>query len=332
MEFQNKKISVVGGSGFVGTNLCQKLSEKNQDFEIIDIKMSKQFPERCSIGDVRDVESLRRTITGDILINLAAVHRDDVKSKQEYQNTNVKGAKNLAIICSEKKIKKIVFTSSVAVYGSDQTGTGENGQLKPSNDYGRSKLEAEKYFEKWQKSNNSSLIIIRPTVIFGVGNRGNVYNLFNQIASKKFLMIGYGDNIKSLAYISNVIAFLDKCIETETKFKIYNYVDTPNLTMNDLVKLVRVKLFDKDNVGLRIPFWLGLGIGFTFDFISKLLGKKLPISSVRIKKFSMSTEFTSAKAELDNFTEPYDLIEGINVTLENEFVNPAPQREVFFTE
>jgi len=65
---------------------------------------------------VRDIDTLRKTITGDVVINLAAVHRDDVSDHSEYQNTNVNGAKNLALICSEKGIKKIIFTSTVAVY------------------------------------------------------------------------------------------------------------------------------------------------------------------------------------------------------------------------
>lgn len=76
-----KKITVIGGSGFVGTNLCRQLSLKQQDFEIIDLNMSIQFPEKCKIGDVRDIDSLRATITGDVVVNLAAVHRDDVRDK-----------------------------------------------------------------------------------------------------------------------------------------------------------------------------------------------------------------------------------------------------------
>ena len=73
------KITVIGGSGFVGTNLCKQLSLKQQDFEIIDIKMSNQFPDKCKIGDVRDIDALRQTITGNVIVNLAAVHRDDLK-------------------------------------------------------------------------------------------------------------------------------------------------------------------------------------------------------------------------------------------------------------
>jgi nucleoside-diphosphate-sugar epimerase len=76
-----KKITVIGGSGFVGTKLCCELASKQQDFEIIDLKMSNQFPEKCMIGDVRDIQSLREAVTGDVVINLAAVHRDDVRDK-----------------------------------------------------------------------------------------------------------------------------------------------------------------------------------------------------------------------------------------------------------
>ena len=91
-----KKVTIIGGSGFVGTNLCRQLALKQRDFEIIDLKMSNQFPAKCKIADVRDVESLRETITGKIVLNLAAVHRDDVRDKSEYQKTNVGGAENVA--------------------------------------------------------------------------------------------------------------------------------------------------------------------------------------------------------------------------------------------
>ena len=122
-----KKISIIGGAGFVGTNLCQQLSMRQKDFEVIDLKLSQQFPERSKIADVRDVDALRSAITGEIVINLAAVHRDDITDKTEYQTTNVDGAMNLVSVCSEKGIKKIIFTSSVAVYGFAEPGTDELG-------------------------------------------------------------------------------------------------------------------------------------------------------------------------------------------------------------
>jgi GlcNAc-P-P-Und epimerase len=326
------KITVIGGSGFVGTNLCKQLSFKQQDFEIIDIKMSNQFPDKCKIGDVRDIDTLRQTITGNVIVNLAAVHRDDVRDKSEYQRTNVNGAENIASVCEEKGIEKIVFTSTVAVYGFAEPGTAEDGEINPFNEYGRTKFEAEKKLWAWQSKSQNSLLIIRPTVIFGEGNRGNVFNLLNQIASGKFLMIGKGENKKSMAYIQNVVAFLEKCITTDQKYGVYNYVDTPDMTMNDLVSQVRAKLKGRQNVGPRLPYWFGLILGKIADAVSALTGKKLPVSSIRVKKFASSTEFKSAKSTLDQFIAPFELHQAIERTLQSEFINPDPHQEIFYTE
>lgn len=326
------KITIIGGSGFVGTNLCKLLLLKQQDFEILDIKRSKQFPDKCKIADVRDIASLRETISGNIVINLAAVHRDDVRDTSEYYSTNVEGAENIAKVCEEKGIKKIIFTSTVAVYGFAEPGTDEHGRINPFNEYGRTKYKAEEKFREWRQRVNSSLIIIRPTVIFGEGNRGNVFNLLNQIASRRFLMIGSGKNKKSIAYIGNVTAFLDVCISSQIKYGVFNYVDTPDLTMNELVSQVRNDLTGATGVGLRIPYWLGMILGHAADIMSYLTKKKLPISAIRVKKFASSTEFTSAKKDLSNFEPPYSVSEGINRTLQSEFVNPDPSREIFYTE
>jgi GlcNAc-P-P-Und epimerase len=327
-----KKITVIGGSGFVGTNLCRQLALKQQDFEIIDLKMSNQFPERCKVADVCDVDTLRNTITGNVVVNLAAVHRDDVRDKTEYQRTNVDGAENVALVCEEKEIDKIVFTSTVAVYGFAEPGTDENGAITPFNEYGRTKFEAEEKLRRWHAQGDNSLIIVRPTVIFGEGNRGNVFNLLNQIASGKFLMIGKGENKKSMAYIGNIVAFLETCVATDQKYGVYNYIDTPDLTMNELVSQVRAKLKGKEGVGPRLPYWLGLILGYTADLVAKISGKNLPVSSIRMKKFASSTEFKSAKASLENFQAPFTLSHGVERTLHSEFISPESNREIFYTE
>jgi nucleoside-diphosphate-sugar epimerase len=327
-----KKITLIGGSGFVGTNLGQMLSFYKHDFEIIDLKMSSQFPDKCKIADVRDLKSLRATITGDVVVYLAAVHRDDVLNKAEYKRTNVDGAENVALVCREKGIKRIVFTSTVAVYGFAEPGTDETGEINPFNDYGRTKAEAEEKLRDWYRLGDNSLIIVRPTVIFGEGNRGNVYNLFSQIASGQFMMVGDGKNKKSIAYIGNVVAFLEKCIFTERKYGVFNYVDTPDLTMDDLVSRVRQTLLGKEGVGLRLPYWIGIVLGFAADALAKGTGRNFPVSSIRVKKFVSSTEFRSAKNELDGFKPPYSLEDGIGRTLRSEFIAPDPKREIFYTE
>ena len=144
-------------------------------------------------------------------------------------------------------------------------------------------------------------------------------------------MVGKGDNKKSMAYIQNVVAFLEKCISTDQKYGVYNYVDTPDFTMNELGSLVRGRLRGKPSVGIRIPKFIGLMAGYTADILAKL-GVNLPISSIRVKKFCASSEFSSAKADLDGFEAPYTLREGLDRTLEAEFINPDPDRQIFYTE
>lgn len=326
------KISIIGGSGFVGTNLCHLLNRKNWDFEILDLNISKQFPNKHKFADVRSLTSLCNTITGDIVINLAAVHVDNINDNSEYQKTNIDGAKNVAKVCTEIGIQKIIFTSTVAVYGFADSEIDENGKINPFNEYGRTKFEAEECLRKWQKEGNNKLMIIRPTVIFGEGNRGNVYNLFNQIASKKFLMVGKGRNKKSMAYVGNIVAFLEECILSNKNYGLYNYADFPDLTMNELVRQIRYKLMGKDDVGIRLPYCLGLLLGHCVDFIAKMSGKKFPVSAIRVKKFVSSTNFKSNSVFLNDFGAPYTLTEGINRTLDSEFINPNPQREIFYTE
>lgn len=326
------KITIIGGSGFVGTNLCKELMQKKIDFEIIDLKESRLFSKKTIIGDVRKLNDLREKINGNVVINLAAVHRDDVSNKEEYYQTNVVGAENIVKVCSEKKINKIIFTSSVAVYGFTEAGTDELGEINPFNEYGKTKYQAEQKFKDWQTQSQNKLVIVRPTVIFGEGNRGNVFNLFKQVHSGKFLMIGRGNNKKSMAYIGNVAAFLEQCIHDDQSYSVYNYVDTPDYDMNNLIKKIKNTLGKKDAIGFRIPFWIGLIIGNCADYISKITGKNFAISAIRVKKFCASSVFLSSKQKLNGFEQVYTLDEGIDRTLKCDFIDPHSDREEFFTE
>ena len=326
-------IAVIGGSGFIGTRLCKRLLEKGVKFKILDIKESKSYPQFCTFADVRNKESLRKALKDcKVIYNLAAVHRDDVNPKSLYYETNVDGARNVCEVADELDINKIIFTSSVAVYGFAPPGTDERGSVNYFHDYGKSKYEAELVYKKWfnYDSENRTLIIVRPTVVFGEGNRGNVYNLLKQIVNGKFIMVGKGNNIKSMAYVENVAAFLEYCINFSHGFHLYNYVDKPDLDMNTLVKYV-YKILGKDpKIRIRLPYWLGISIGKMFDFISLLTRKKFTINSLRIKKFCSTTSFNTSISKT-GFVPPVSLLEGLERTIKYEFIDKKIE-EVFYTE
>jgi len=144
-------IKIIGGSGFIGTRLSKRLTKNKSEFGIVDKAMSKTFESICTIADVRDTDSLKKVLNSeDVIINLAAEHRDDVSPKSLYDDVNVQGARNVCDVAEEKGISTIIFTSSVAVYGFAPIGTDESGEFNPFNDYGRTKLEAEFVYKEWQ--------------------------------------------------------------------------------------------------------------------------------------------------------------------------------------
>ena len=200
---------------------------------------------------------------------LAAEHRDDVSPVSLYFDVNVNGARNVLEAMDRMGIRNIIFTSSAAVYGLNKANPDENFPPDPTSHYGKSKYQAEELLIKWQGVDplNRSLTIIRSAVIFGEDNRGNVYNLLHQISKGKFLMIGNGNNRKSMAYVGNVAAFVNYFIETNKPgCRIINYVDKPDLSMNELLLQVE-KSLNKKLPAIRSTLLAGRigGIGYRYD-------------------------------------------------------------------
>ena len=324
-------IAIIGGAGFIGTRLSKRLDNSKIDFNVYDKNISSS--KNIIYADVVNSNSLEQLKGNDTIINLAAEHRDDVEPKSKYDDVNVQGAMNICNAARKFSINKIIFTSSVAIYGFAPSETDETGSPNFFNDYGRTKFLAEEVFKKWQNedSKNRTLVIIRPTVVFGEGNRGNVYNLLNQIASGLFVMFGDGKNKKSMAYVENVAAFIEFTLSLDPGAHIFNYIDKPDLDMNTLVSKSRKILLGKHNVGIRLPAFLGLLVGYLADLITKFSGKKLPISSIRVRKFMGTTQFSSSKKRI-GFIPPVSLEDGLHKTLRYEFIEDNSNNRTFETE
>ena len=332
---------MIGASGFVGTRLIELLRhssygeiDKGYEIKNIDLLPSHFFNDITVIGDVRVQEEMDRELQGyDVVVLLAAQHRDDVSPVSLYYDTNVKGMEVTLRAMERNNIKRMIFFSSVAVYGLNKNNPDEDYPKDPFNHYGKSKWQAEQILSQWYGNHKDwNIDIIRPTVIFGERNRGNVYNLLKQISSGKFLMVGSGTNRKSMAYVGNIVAFVKYMIENITGgYNVFNYVDKPDMNMNDLVNHVS-KVLGKHIPTTHFPFWLGMTGGYCFDLLSKLTGRKLTVSSVRVKKFCATTEFDAKKVHATGFIPPFSLAEGLARTLEFEFVHPREDEITFKTE
>ncbi len=337
-------IAVIGGSGFVGTRLVKWLKTKGYNVKILDKRDSADYPElwvRCDIRNAPDeiaeytelltdsdksmsmhslLDALR---SSDVVINLAAEHRDNVTPKSLYDDVNVNGSENICKACTELGIHKIIFISSCAVYGFAPAGTDETGKINYFNDYGRTKYLAEEKYREWLKNDSANCaVIIRSTVIFGEKNRGNVYNLISQISSGKFPMVGKGTNLKSMNYVENVVAFLEYEIthDNESGEHLYNYCDEPAYDMNHFVLECYKVLGKPKNKLIHFPYWLAYFGGLCFDLLAFITHRKFTISSIRIKKFIQNTYFISNNIKKTNFVPPVSLEEGLQRTITYEFL------------
>lgn len=317
---KNINILVIGGSGFIGTQLVQQLLNKGFSVKIADKQKSNIFPDLYQPCDICNIDDITRVCAGiDVIYHLVAEHRDDIKPISLYYEINVEGTRNICQVAKSLNIHNIIFTSTVAVYGLNSYNATENDHATPFNHYGRSKLEAENVLKAWLDSYpTNTLTIIRPTVVFGEGNRGNVYNLIRQIISRKFFMIGKGLNKKSMAYVENVAAFLVHALTFPTGLNLYNYVDKPDFDSRTLVQTICQCLKRKNTSRFYIPYFIGISIGKIFDFLSILSHRSFPISSVRIKKFTSNSVFSADKAKSTGFVSPRSLEEALKNTVEYE--------------
>ena len=312
------KYILTGGSGFIGQEFSRVLSKKIiYNFDLYPSKIENNFRE-VSILDKQNLNShTLKTDDNVTLIHLAAVHFDFQKN---YYETNIDGTKNVIdYIEKNKQIKTLIFFSSVAVYGDSNFGKDEDSIKDANNDYGKSKLEAEKIILKWFNNNRElrdfKLIIVRPAVVFGEQNFGNVFNLIQQIKSSFFFNIGNGKNIKSIAYVRNLVDsvfFAQNNIKTN--FFVYNYSDYPQLNILSLTKLIS-ELTGKVKP-LNIPLFCILPFTLIIDILEILLKKDLKFNTNRIKKFTSYSYFKSDKIRDLGFKQKYNLKSSLSNTID----------------
>jgi nucleoside-diphosphate-sugar epimerase len=330
----NEKVLFIGASGFVGTRLIE-ISQADFNVTNFDKQQSHFYPDITVSGDVRNQQQLDKALENfDTVVLLAAEHRDDVSPVSLYYDVNVQGTRNVLAAMDRNNVKNIIFTSSVAVYGLNKVNPDETHPADPFNHYGKSKWQAEEILREWFSKSpaDRSLTIVRPTVIFGERNRGNVYNLLKQIAGGKFAMVGKGTNYKSMAYVGNIVEFIKfRLANVAPGYDVFNYVDKPDLNMNQLVSEVE-KSLDKKIPSVHLPYPVGMLGGYCFDLLSKLTGKRYAISSVRVKKFCATTQFDASKVHSSGFNAPYSLSQGLDRTLKYEFVHDKKDDITFVSE
>jgi nucleoside-diphosphate-sugar epimerase len=307
---------VIGSSGFIGAQLVDALIQGGLEVLGMDLRRpDEDGPFAFCYGDVRSRSDLRRAAAGaDLIINLAAQHRDFGVSREAYFAVNDAGTRNVVETATELGITRHVYFSSVAVYRPDGTATEETpfGSGVP---YGESKVAGERHVMQWAAASpHHQAIIIRPCVVFGPRNYGNMYNLIRTIAARRFVMVGDGGNVKSVAYVENLAdATLFVLKRIRPGLDIYNYSDYPHMTASELVSMVSRSL-GISPPALRLPLGPTLAAARIMDVVAQCTGYDLPITANRIRKLNTSTVISSDKIRALGFSQRVPIDQAIALT------------------
>lgn len=313
------KIAVIfGGAGYIGTNLlCYLLEQDTFDkYYVCDIKLLSGFDglieKRKVVYKTIDV---RKTINLEEnsfdkekswIFNFAAIHREPGHGYHDYFDTNIPGAENINEFARETGIKNIFFTSSIAPYGKSLQERTEESALYPETAYGISKALSEKIHQNWLFEDDSRrLIIVRPSVIFGPKDPGNVYRMIKALKKGAFVLPNGGKIIKGYGYVYGLVESMLFTISRNERLIIYNYAENPLVPLNEMVNIVKNEL-DIKKPTLTLPINVLAVIAFFIHPLFKLTGKKSDIHPVRVRKAGFPTNIKPQYLIDNNFKFKYD--------------------------
>jgi len=265
-------IYLTGASGFVGKNLISYFKNK------IEIKKH-----------VRGSEFL---IKENTVIHLAGKAHDlkNISNKDEYYEVNTELTKQIfdSFLTSDSSI--FIYMSSVKAVADSVVGIlNEDCVPNPKTHYGKSKLLAESYILSQKIPSNKRVYILRPCMIHGRNNKGNLNLLYNLVSKRIPWILGAFQNKRSYCSIDNLLFIINELIENNTiPSGVYNVADDDYLSTNEIISLI-------SNSNNQKPIIFNLS-PFIVKFITKIGDIiPLPLNSERLKKLTESYMVSNEK-------------------------------------
>lgn len=308
-------ILITGAFGFVGTHLSKYVSTSiNNHLVAVDLVV----PERCFYNEVFRWHELEKINWNniDVIIHLAGKAHDTKNTGDEksYFEINLGLTQQIFEHFKSSKATKFIFFSSVKAVADKVTEEflTEEEIPNPQTPYGKSKLEAEKFLLSQSLPKNKNIFILRPCMIHGPGNKGNL-NLLYQLISKGFPWpLGKFNNKRSFVSIENLIYIILDIIEKNIDGGTFHIADDEPVSTNRLIELIAESKMKKARI-LMINKSLITKIAKIGDIIH------LPLNSERLKKLTESYQVSNKKIKdaLGIINLPVNSEEGLKKTLQS---------------
>lgn len=306
MHYKNSLI--LGVSGFVGQHLLEKFGSNAIGCDIRNVNGNSQY---CDVRKLIEIETNRKI---DVIYNLAAIHKTPGHEYYEYFETNIRGAENVCNFARRKNVNTIVFTSSIAPFGTWEDEKTEDSLPLPTSAYGSSKLVAEEIHKRWQaeKLDERKLIIVRPGVVFGQNEKGNFTRLYRTMKSGHFFYPGRKDTKKAVIYVKDLVRIMVEMTGKESPgVHVYNTVYTPCYTIEEICKTM-ARITGVKETKLTIPGGILKVAAYCINVFGKLIGKSFDgIHPDRVKKLMVSTNINGQKLLDHGYKLNYCLEEAI---------------------
>ena len=215
----SKNVLVIGGAGYVGTELVFKLLDKGYNVTVYDLliygsnfNISKNL--KVVKGDIRDISRLSKYIKNKDFIHLACISNDPSYelNPQLSKDINFTFFEPLIKISKDNGVKRFIYASSSSVYGlKEDENVNEDASLKPLTDYSKYKARCEEILLKYG-DNNFTTSVIRPATVCGYSRRQRldlVVNILTNHAynNRKILIFG-GDQLRPNIHIKDMVKIL----------------------------------------------------------------------------------------------------------------------------
>jgi nucleoside-diphosphate-sugar epimerase len=276
------QINITGSSGFVGQNLLSYL--KNNEV----VTLSRDQLNNPTVEQLNNCHAI---------IHLAGKAHDlkKISNPEEYYEVNYELTKKLYNAFLKSDVKKFIFISSVKAAADSVDGTlTEEYQPNPNTDYGKSKLMAEQYIQGQKLPEGKSYCILRPCMIHGPGNKGNLNLLYKFVQKGIPYPLAAFTNKRSFLSVENLCFVIQQLLEKEIPSGIYQVSDDEALSTEEVVKILAEVSKSKARVW-RLPKSLVSGLAKIGDLLH------LPLNSERLKKLTESYVVSNnkLKAALD---------------------------------